>query len=74
MKIRTAFGIGSVFAFGCGVTVTEDGPSARVRVAHLSPDAPAVDFCLAAAGSGEFTGPVLAGAGAAAGLSYTKVT
>lgn len=50
------------------------GGAARVRVAHLSPDAPAVDFCLAAAGSGKFTTPVLAGAGAAAGLSYGKVT
>ena len=29
------------------------GSTARVRVAHLSPGAPAVDFCLAAAGSGE---------------------
>ncbi|MBX3160188.1 MAG: DUF4397 domain-containing protein [Deltaproteobacteria bacterium] len=74
IRIRTAFGLGSVFALGaCGVTVDE-GPSARVRVAHLAPDAPAVDFCLAAAGSGEFTGPVLAGAGGRDGLAYTKVT
>jgi Domain of unknown function (DUF4397) len=47
---------------------------ASVRVAHLSPDAPAVDFCLAAHGSTTFAGPVLKGAGAAAGLSYPDVT
>jgi Domain of unknown function (DUF4397) len=47
---------------------------ARVRVAHLSPDAPAVDFCLAPAGTGQFTGPVLAAAGGRGGLAYTKVT
>jgi hypothetical protein len=50
------------------------GPTANVRVAHLSPDAPAVDFCLAAHGSGNFTGPVLKGAGVSAGISYPSVT
>ena len=68
---------------GCGDVLDEDGDGdgastggsgARVRVAHLSPDAPAVDFCLAAAGSGKFSGPVLAGAGGLAGISYGKVT
>jgi hypothetical protein len=60
---------------GCGDDDDDDDTAiARVRVAHLSPDAPAVDFCLAATGSGVFTGPVLAGAGGAAGLSYGKVT
>lgn len=51
-----------------------DRPTALLRVAHLAPDAPAVDVCLAPAGSGEFAGPVLAKAGASAGLSYGDVT
>src|SRR5262249_40387155 len=45
-----------------------------LRVTHLSPDAPAVDFCVAAHGSKDFTGPVMATNGAAAGLSYSQVT
>lgn len=48
--------------------------TANVRVAHLSPDAPAVDFCLAAHGTKTFTGPVLKGAGLSAGLAYPTVT
>ncbi|MBW2527713.1 MAG: DUF4397 domain-containing protein [Deltaproteobacteria bacterium] len=44
----------------------------RIRVAHLSPDAPAVDFCVDP-GSG-FIGPVLAGLGDTDGLAYTEVT
>lgn len=48
--------------------------TANVRVAHLSPDAPAVDFCLALHGSSTFQGPVLKGAGVAAGLSFASVT
>jgi hypothetical protein len=46
----------------------------RLRVAHLSPDAPAVDVCLAAAGTGRFDGPVLEAAGGTAGLEYGQVT
>lgn len=46
----------------------------QLRVAHLSPDAPAVDVCLAPAGSGSFTGPVLEQAGGVAGLSYAQAT
>jgi hypothetical protein len=49
-------------------------PTALVRVAHLSPDAPAVDFCVAPHGTSSFLGPVLSGAGAAAGLAYSTVT
>jgi hypothetical protein len=45
-----------------------------LRVAHLSPDAPAVDVCIAARGSGAFMGPVLARRGVGAGLSYPNVT
>jgi hypothetical protein len=44
----------------------------RLRVAHLSPDAPAVDVCVNP-GSG-FIGPVLATAGDANGLAYPEVT
>jgi hypothetical protein len=56
----------------CSPVQDKTGESmAHVRVAHLSPGAPAVDFCLAAAGSGEFAGPVLA---TAAGLEYGQVT
>ena len=51
-----------------------DPGAARVRVAHLSPDAPPVDFCLAPAGTQEFAGPVLGGAGAPLGISYANVT
>ena len=58
---------------GCAEVQPPPQHTARVRVAHLSPDAP-VDFCLAAAGSGEFVGPVLAGAGGLADISYGKVT
>jgi hypothetical protein len=48
---------------------------AQVRVAHLSPDAPAVDVCIAAHGAA-FTGvtPLLGSLGADAGLSYPEVT
>lgn len=57
-----------------GDETPDPSTTARVRVAHLSPDAPAVDFCLAVAGSGKFSGPVLAGAGGLAGISYGKLT
>ncbi len=48
--------------------------TARVRVAHLSPDAPPVDFCLSPAGTRDFAGPVLKSLGAADGISYANVT
>lgn len=47
--------------------------SIHVRVAHLSPNAPAVDFCLARPGE-SFTGPVLEGLSVAGGLAYSEVT
>jgi hypothetical protein len=47
--------------------------NAQVRVAHLSPDAPAVDFCLLPEG-GPAVGPVLQSAGVNAGLAYPNVT
>jgi len=46
---------------------------ARVRVAHLAPDAPAVDFCIQAEG-GAWVGPVLDTVGAADGLPYPNAT
>ncbi|HEX3480252.1 MAG TPA: DUF4397 domain-containing protein [Kofleriaceae bacterium] len=58
----------------CGAVTTSPPATARVRVAHVSPGAPAVDFCLARHGTTQFTGPILAGAGRAAGLSYSTVT
>ncbi|MFO0557707.1 MAG: DUF4397 domain-containing protein [Polyangiales bacterium] len=44
------------------------------RVAHLSPNAPAVDFCVRPAGTTAFTGPVLESRGLSAGLSFANVT
>jgi hypothetical protein len=56
-------------------TVVGGAPErARVRVAHLSPDAPAVDVCLRPSGPAAFAGPVLESLGAAAGLAYRQVT
>jgi hypothetical protein len=49
------------------------GPRVNVRVAHLSPDAPPVDFCLRAEG-GAFTGPVLRSLGVTPGLAFEQVT
>jgi hypothetical protein len=46
----------------------------KLRIAHLSPDAPSVDVCLAAAGSGQFSGPVLESVGGASGLAYGQAT
>jgi len=67
--------VASMFALGaCEAVEQPSGPTARVRVAHLSPGAPAVDFCIAPAGSGEYAGPVLAGAGASGGLEYSNIT
>jgi hypothetical protein len=59
-----------------GCTADDEGPSgtARIRIAHLSPDAPAVDACIAAAGSDDWQGPLLSSNGAPAGLSYSNVT
>jgi hypothetical protein len=75
---KTSLGLGS-FSFvlaitGCAADVDDGATTARVRVAHLSPDAPPVDFCIAEAGTGAFVGPVLAGAGGLAGISYGHVT
>ncbi len=49
------------------------GPTALVRFAHLSPDAPAFDVCLSATGAFDEP-PVLKAAGLASGLNYTNVS
>jgi hypothetical protein len=59
---------------GGGSTGPSTGPTTDVRIAHLSPGAPAVDICIAAHGSSAFAGPVLTGAGLAGGLAYGSVT
>lgn len=66
---------------GCGGEASDPTPppppaaaTARLRVAHLSPDAPAVDVCLSVRGSGTWSGPVLGGLGVAAGLPSGSVT
>jgi len=69
---RTSLAVGMFALVGCTQDVV--AVKAHVRVAHLSPGAPDVDFCLAAHGSGTFTGPVLATAGRSTGLSYGRVT
>ena len=48
--------------------------TAHVRVAHLSPDAPNVDFCVAPHGTADFTGPLLTINGHLTGLPYGNVT
>jgi hypothetical protein len=58
----------------CGPSIQPDPGDAHVRVAHLSPDAPNVDFCVAPHGSAEFTGPILATNGHLTGLPYGNVT
>ncbi len=66
--------LGSIFTAACGAVSMDDATTARVRVAHLSPDAPSVDFCLAPHGTTTFAGPILAGAGGTTGLAYGTVT
>jgi Domain of unknown function (DUF4397) len=50
------------------------GPATHLRIAHLSPGAPAVDVCIAPRGTTGFVGPVLAAAGLSSGLAYGQVT
>jgi hypothetical protein len=47
--------------------------AAHVRVAHLSPDAPAVDVCVEYGNSGSFVGPLLDGA-LKDGIAYGQVS
>jgi len=68
----------SVSALALAACGSEDEPmppaKANLRVAHLSPDAPAVDFCIRAAGSSTWTGPVMESLGAAGGLAFKQAT
>ncbi|HUS31773.1 MAG TPA: DUF4397 domain-containing protein [Kofleriaceae bacterium] len=74
MRAASSLGL-CIFVFGCGTTVgPQDAPTARVRVAHLSPDAPDVDFCLAPHGTTDFIGPVLGANGGPLGMAYGQVT
>jgi hypothetical protein len=48
---------------------------ALIRIAHLSPNKPPIDVCLAPHGSGRFTGPILKPAGIPPnGLAYSQVS
>jgi hypothetical protein len=58
----------------CGDDDPEAPSTLKLRIAHLAPDAPAVDVCLAPSGSARFSGPVLEGAGGASGLAYGQAT
>jgi hypothetical protein len=56
-----------------------DAPTSFLRFANWSPDAPAVDFCVARHGSGAFIGPLVAGLASSedagsAGLTYPLVS
>jgi hypothetical protein len=59
---------------GCGSVESPATGTVHVRVAHISPDAPAVDFCVASHGSTQFTGPILTQNGHLTGLAYGNVT
>jgi len=58
----------------CTAPSPPDAASAQVRVAHLSPDAPNIDFCVAPHGTTTFTGPILSTNGHMTGLPYGAVT
>jgi hypothetical protein len=61
---------------GGGVSaITTTSTVAGLRVANWSPDAPAVDFCLAPHGTSAFRGPiVISGSGDAGALDFPKVS
>ena len=63
-----------VTAAACTAPSPPDAASAQVRVAHLSPDAPNIDFCVAPHGTTTFTGPILSTNGHMTGLPYGAVT
>lgn len=70
--MKGTLGLGLFALVGCTGDVVP--ATAHVRVAHLSPGAPDVDFCLAPHGTGQFNGPILANAGRATGVAYAHVT
>jgi len=73
MRTRNfVFAFATLLLAACGSSSSSPG-TIHVRVAHLSPNAPAVDFCLEKSG-GSFTGPVLKGLSLTSGLAYSEVT
>ena len=54
-------------------TSSGGGGAGKVRVVHISPDAPAVDFCVTPNG-GNPIGPVLKSLGVTAGIAYPHAT
>jgi hypothetical protein len=75
MKLTSAIPLAvAALLLACGDDDSDSPAQLKLRVAHLSPDAPPVDVCLAPAGTGRFTGPVLEQAGGAAGLAYGQAT
>ena len=74
LRTTLRFALACTSLAACSPTTTDNGDSAHVRVAHLSPDAPAVDFCIAPHGSKTFAGPILATSGGSEGISYGNVT
>jgi hypothetical protein len=77
MKWKTSLALGG--AIGLAACGDDDSPpptpgTAYVRVAHLSPDAPPVDFCVAPHGTTAFEGPVMQLLDVADGLAYQGVT
>lgn len=69
MRTSTSLALASLVAVSGCSDVEPSTTTARVRIAHLSPDAPPVDVCIAPAGTGEFTGPLLG-----TGLAFGSVT
>lgn len=66
-------GQGGSGAPGSGGTPPAPSPMAFVRLAHLSPGAPAIDLCVDF-GDGNFIGPLLKANGLVYSLSYLDVT
>ena len=66
-KIALVVAVTFLAACGGSSSSTPAG-TGYLRVANLSPDLGALDFCVAASGTTTFTGPVMAAAGAASGL------
>lgn len=64
----------AALVLACGDDDSDAPAQMKLRVAHLSPDAPAVDVCLSPAGTGRFGAPVIEQAGGEAGLAYGQVT
>jgi len=69
-----AAGVAALALAACGDDPQPMPPMANLRVAHLSPDAPAIDFCIQAAGSSAWTGPVMESLGVTGGLAFKQVT